>query len=135
MLERLMNNIDLYQKKSDGCYNKNYVIKLINNYRSHPAILEVPNKLFYDNELCCKGDALINIATGADGWQYLQNPDVPVIFHNVLGQNERESSSPRFVSVKLSLGKYLLIFFLVKQLFQRLRNRNGYKIHSTITRQ
>ena len=32
-------------------YHTEAVTKLLQNYRSHPAIIEVPNKCFYNNEL------------------------------------------------------------------------------------
>lgn len=32
-------------------FNNKYITQLICNYRSHPAILEVPNRLFYENVL------------------------------------------------------------------------------------
>lgn len=35
-------------------YNHKYITQLVKNYRSHPAILSIPNKLFYDNKLEAK---------------------------------------------------------------------------------
>ena len=32
-------------------YDSRVLTKLIRNYRSHPAILKLPNEMFYDNEL------------------------------------------------------------------------------------
>lgn len=52
LLERLMEHNPLYQKNSNtGKYDSQYLTKLIQNYRSHKYILDVPNKCFYDNEL------------------------------------------------------------------------------------
>uniref|UniRef100_A0AAX7T2H5 RNA helicase n=1 Tax=Astatotilapia calliptera TaxID=8154 RepID=A0AAX7T2H5_ASTCA len=51
LLERLMNNFSVYQKNADGVFSKRFVTKLLRNYRSHPAILKIPNELFYDGEL------------------------------------------------------------------------------------
>lgn len=34
-----------------GEFNKTYITQLVNNYRSHPSILKVPNELFYENKL------------------------------------------------------------------------------------
>lgn len=93
MLERLM-RIDLYKKNNDGKYDSRYVTKLLNNYRSHPAILEIPSKLFYDGELNPMGDNLINIAVGT--LEYLKNKDFPVIFHHIVGKDIRENVSPRY---------------------------------------
>lgn len=86
-----MNTVDIYQKK-DGKYNNNVLTKLINNYRSHSAILKVPNQLFYDGELKEKGDDLINIAVG---WEFLPNPKLPLFYHHIVGKDVKESTSPR----------------------------------------
>lgn len=46
LLERLYKtNKNLYDN------NPAYITKLVNNFRSHRDILEIPNELFYDNEL------------------------------------------------------------------------------------
>lgn len=39
------------ESRPDGPYDQKYVTKLLQNFRSHPAILEVPNQLFYKFEL------------------------------------------------------------------------------------
>lgn len=45
-------NDKLYMKDPrTKSYNPVYVTKLANNYRSHPAILRIPNELYYDGEL------------------------------------------------------------------------------------
>ncbi|KAG9352845.1 hypothetical protein JZ751_017421 [Albula glossodonta] len=52
LLERLMLDNPLYQKEEkSGRFNNKFVTKLLRNYRSHPAILKIPNELFYDGEL------------------------------------------------------------------------------------
>ncbi|KAG0494866.1 hypothetical protein HPP92_005860 [Vanilla planifolia] len=52
------------------CYeggDENYVTKLLRNYRSHPAILELPSKIFYRGELiACKDDDDCSIYDGAN---------------------------------------------------------------------
>lgn len=32
-------------------YNRSFIVQLVKNYRSHPSILFVPNRLFYKNRL------------------------------------------------------------------------------------
>lgn len=51
MIERLM-DMDIYKRDPlTNKYNSNVITKLIQNYRSHPAIIQLSNQMFYDNEL------------------------------------------------------------------------------------
>ncbi|XP_031700309.1 putative helicase mov-10-B.2 [Anarrhichthys ocellatus] len=96
LLERLMKDFSLY-RKDEGEFNNRFVTKLLRNYRSHPAILKVPNELFYDNELQCCADEILR--SSYCGWEYLKNKNFPVIFRGVTGIDEREKSSPSFFNV------------------------------------
>ncbi|XP_035761375.1 putative helicase mov-10-B.2 isoform X5 [Neolamprologus brichardi] len=97
LLERLMNNFPMYQKNADDVFNNSFFTKLVRNYRSHPAILEVPNELFYDGELQpCADEYAQNFYCG---WKHLPKQNFPVIFHGVTGKDEREASSPSFFNV------------------------------------
>ncbi|GJQ87580.1 hypothetical protein Trydic_g17422 [Trypoxylus dichotomus] len=97
MLERLMTTIELYKKNPDGKYNPMVLTKLLNNYRSHPSILHLPNTLFYEKELIAKGDDLVNIALN---WERLPNKKFPIIFHSVQGADQREANSPSYFNVQ-----------------------------------
>lgn len=90
MLERLMKSSPYKKTKNTG-YDENYVTKLINNYRSHPSILHIPNKLFYDDELLAMGGRHTTIA---ESWSNLPKKNFPIIFHATKAQESRESSSP-----------------------------------------
>ncbi|XP_071993717.1 helicase MOV-10 isoform X2 [Engystomops pustulosus] len=96
LLERLMTQNPLYGKSS-GSYNPQFVTKLLLNYRSHPDILNVPNELFYEKELQAKADELITHAYC--NWEKLPKKNFPIIFHHVLGKDEREGNSPSFFNV------------------------------------
>lgn len=51
LMEHLFNR-RLYQRDPlTGQFNPKYITQLLDNYRSHPAILQTPNELFYENTL------------------------------------------------------------------------------------
>ncbi|XP_073243084.1 putative helicase mov-10-B.1 isoform X2 [Porites lutea] len=96
LLERLMTLCSAYSRGLTGSYDSDLLTKLVNNYRSHRAIIEIPKQLFYDDELNeCAGD-FRNVMLG---WEELPNKDFPIIFHPVYGKDEREGSSPSFFNV------------------------------------
>ena len=50
---------EIYKRKEEEPHYDNRVLtKLLRNYRSHPAILKLPNRMFYDNELEVHADEL-----------------------------------------------------------------------------
>lgn len=111
LLERLMNIKEVYGRKEDNLYDNRVLTKLLKNYRSHPAILKLPNELFYDNELQPCAD--INERNLFCSWKQLPVPGFPIIFHGVIGQDQREQKSPSYfnpeeVSVVVNYVKMLL---------------------------
>uniref|UniRef100_A0AAQ6A7X2 RNA helicase n=1 Tax=Amphiprion ocellaris TaxID=80972 RepID=A0AAQ6A7X2_AMPOC len=96
LLERLMTDFPVYCKE-DGVFNNCFVTKLLCNYRSHPAILKVPNELFYDGELQVCADEILR--NSYCRWEYLPKMGFPVIFHGVAGIDQREKTSPSFFNV------------------------------------
>ncbi|ROL44890.1 putative RNA helicase SDE3 [Anabarilius grahami] len=99
LLERLMKQNTLYQKSQDGnsVYDSRFVTKLLRNYRSHPAILKIPNELFYENELQVFANQMEREAFCH--WEHLPKKGFPVVFHGVMGKDEREANSPSFFNV------------------------------------
>lgn len=99
LLERLMNGTNsLYRKNpDDGTYDQKFVTKLLRNYRSHPQILKIPNELFYDMELENHQDPFIS--NSYCQWEHLPKKDFPLIFHGVLGVDDREEKSPSFFNI------------------------------------
>ncbi|XP_076124950.1 putative helicase mov-10-B.1 [Alosa pseudoharengus] len=98
LLERLMRDCPLYQKSKDvHQYNGRFVTKLLRNYRSHPAILKVPNELFYDNELQVFANKMDREAFC--NWDHLPKKGFPLVFCGVMGKDEREANSPSFFNV------------------------------------
>ncbi|AWP02474.1 putative helicase mov-10-B.1 [Scophthalmus maximus] len=98
LLERLMRHNDLYQTNADsGQYDTRFVTKLLRNYRSHAAILKIPNELFYENKLQVFADQ--GDRETYCNWEHLPKKGFPVIFHGVMGKDEREANSPSFFNV------------------------------------
>ncbi|NXH52071.1 SDE3 helicase, partial [Rhabdornis inornatus] len=115
LLERLMLHNPLY-KKSSGGYNPQFITKLLWNYRSHEAILRIPNELFYDNELkVCKRDGL-DIRNLYCTWEELPKKGFPIIFHGVCGEDQREAKSPSFFN---TAEIEILVHYLKKLLLSR----------------
>ncbi|MEW5312364.1 MAG: hypothetical protein WDW38_004005 [Sanguina aurantia] len=90
-------------------YNPVYITKLLQNYRSHPSILSLPNKLFYGDELMAKADPII---TGSMlGWEELPNKLFPLLFHAVVGEDTREGNSPSWFN---TLEAKLVLEYVLK---------------------
>lgn len=93
LLERLM-DCEPYQRMENGYYNPQMLTKLLKNFRSHADIIEVSNKLFYENELQVHGDEMIT--SSMTSWEKLPHKGCPLIFHGVCGRDLRESSCPSY---------------------------------------
>ncbi|GAA6222732.1 putative helicase mov-10-B.1 [Lates japonicus] len=92
LLERLMRDIDLYKSHDIYGFNDRFVTKLLRNYRSHPAILKIPNELFYKGEL--QPYAHKKNCSSYCKWERLPKKGFPVIFHGVAGTIERDDNNP-----------------------------------------
>lgn len=96
LLERLT-VMDPYERSEEADvlgnhFDKRMITKLVHNYRSHPSILDLPNKAFYNGDLIA--DADITRSHRFVGWEHLPTSGFPIIFHGVEGEDMRESNSP-----------------------------------------
>lgn len=92
LLERLMGQ-PLYARP----YNQHCITKLVKNFRSHPKLLELPSRLYYDKELVPAADpVLVNSLLHFEGLPAQARGKFPLIFHGVIGQDQREEKSPSF---------------------------------------
>ncbi|KAF8869389.1 AAA domain-containing protein [Infundibulicybe gibba] len=73
------------------------VVKLINNFRSHNAILKFPNDRFYGGDLRSCAD--VKIINNYIDSPYLPSKEFPIVFHSVSGKDDREASSPSFFNI------------------------------------
>ncbi|KAH7924379.1 P-loop containing nucleoside triphosphate hydrolase protein, partial [Leucogyrophana mollusca] len=72
------------------------VVKLLQNFRNHPAIIRFSDDTFYGGELSAAGDPLvINSLLGSN---LVQN-NFPVLFHSINGKDERETGSPSYFNI------------------------------------
>lgn len=111
LLERYMIDQPVYYKP----YDERIITKLLNNYRSHPAILELPNRLFYDGELNVFADPLMR--ESFCDWEKLPSKDFPIIFHGIIGRDMREERSPSFFNPE----EVSVVHDYVKSLLQKKR--------------
>ena len=93
LLERLF-SLDMYES------NKYAVsTSLVNNYRSHEALLAVTSALFYGGELRCCADRWKQ--DFAVKWEGLESEKFPIQFHDVsTGKHHAEVDSPSFFNRK-----------------------------------
>lgn len=83
LLERLTDK-GLYAKNpTTNEYDPQVITQLRDNFRSHPALLEYPNRTFYAGKLRAK--ASTEKTHWAVGWDRLPNRSFPLIFHPVVG--------------------------------------------------
>ena len=88
-LERLTLTCKLYQRdKSTNAFDPQTLTKLVNNYRSHPDILELPNRLFYQGELVPHAHRA-DVKHSLSHWEHAPNPRCPLIFCGVEGKSRR----------------------------------------------
>jgi superfamily I DNA and/or RNA helicase len=95
LLERLM-ALPLYSRGADG-YDVRCITKLVRNFRSHPALLRLPGRLFYADELVpCADRTIVDSLLQFSGLTEQGKGRVPLVVHGVVGQDMREASSPSF---------------------------------------
>jgi len=98
------------------------VVKLVKNFRSHPAILKFPNERFYRGDLQACGDPkVIDFYVGSS---HLVNKKFPIVFHSISGKDDREATSPSFFNIDEVT--------MVKTLIQKLRMDKKLRISETL---
>ena len=89
-------NLPKYSK--DPEFNPKYVTQLLDNYRSHPSILEFCSVQFYGGNLRAKSNPEdVNFAVG---WNSLPNKDFPIILHSVEAPCQQQSQGFSYFNVQ-----------------------------------
>lgn len=114
LLERIMS------KRRYRDFDKNYVIQLLDNYRSHPGILQFSNVLFYDSKLRAR-IAEPDKSYGL-GWKYLSNKKLPILFHCNKTPNATDPSGNSY----FNNGEIEMVRFYVELLLRH--GINGVKV-------
>ena len=85
------------------------VVKLVKNFRTHPDILRFSNQHFYHGELQAVGNE--GITRSLENWDELPKKRFPLIFHSIIGKDQREGSSPSFFNIEeaTQVKKYCLL--------------------------
>lgn len=122
LLERLMARIpylrDLGKFSNHGCYDPLVVTKLVQNYRSHEAILAISSRLFYHSEMIsCAEESLKNCLCE---WDALPKKDggFPLLFHGVkvrmfYCKYTQWAWYPATLQINSSLVDFYCLFFFV----------------------
>lgn len=90
IMERL-SKLTAYKESENRKYN---CVDLVENYRSHKAIIQFASKQFYGNTLKAMADP--KLVTSLQNWSKLPNPKFPLLFYAVEGQDMRDADSPSF---------------------------------------
>ncbi|XP_055384594.1 putative helicase mov-10-B.1 [Condylostylus longicornis] len=97
LLERLLNR-KCYRVNDDRMYNRTIQTRLVRNFRTHPGILSISNKLFYSNDLIACAN--IDLTHWAIGWNNLPQKELPLIFHHVSGHTKQDMYSHSLFNLK-----------------------------------
>jgi len=117
ILERLMKRPIYQPSEAEQKYDHRVITKLLNNYRSHKDIMQVPNECFYENELKECADEYIK--KSLCDWEHLPKQNFPVIFHGVNGRDQREGNSPSFFNPQ----EASIVNAYVKKIMETKKNR------------
>jgi len=116
LLERLM-AMELYSKD----YDRRCITKLVKNFRSHKELLTIPKMLYYDNELeACADERMTESCLNFPGLtEEARREKVPLVFHGVIGQDQKEETSPSFFNIE----EAVIVLDYIKQICQMKENK------------
>lgn len=92
-MERLMNSEPYQRNAKTNAYCSSMLTQLLQNFRSHPDIINISNDLFYHGDLV--PSAPIEKTHRFLGWSKLPIKHVPIIFDATVGLAQQEGKSKR----------------------------------------
>lgn len=93
LIERLMKSNPYQRNAKTKAFCSRMLTQLLQNFRSHPDIINISNDLFYDGELV--PSAPIAKTHRFLGWSKLPVKHVPIIFDAMVGTARQEGKSKR----------------------------------------
>ena len=93
-------------------YDRKYITQLVDNFRSHPAILNFPNVQFYDGNLRARAD--LREISFALNWKLLPNRTFPIILHSAVADCHQEKNGFSFFN-ETEVG---IVKFYVEELLE-----------------
>lgn len=93
LIARLMNRESYQRNAITKAYSSRMLTQLLQNFRSHPDIINISNDLFYNSELVPK--APTELTDRYLGWWKLPVKNVPILFDVTVGIAARDANSPR----------------------------------------
>ncbi|KAF6260076.1 hypothetical protein COO60DRAFT_1700525 [Scenedesmus sp. NREL 46B-D3] len=98
LLERLAGSKPYSAAEQHPTAAAGLIVKLVRNYRSHPELLELPSRLFYGGQLqaCASSDVTHTLLH----WERLRCKPMPLLFHSIVGKDEREGNSPSWFNIQ-----------------------------------
>lgn len=90
----IMERLSKFTAYKEGENRKYNCVDLVENYRSHKAIIQFASKQFYGNTLKAMADS--KLVNSLLTWSKLPNPKFPLLFYAVEGQDMRDADSPSF---------------------------------------
>lgn len=96
LIARLMNRESYQRNAITNAYSSRMLTQLLQNFRSHPDIINISNDLFYDSELVPK--APIELTDRYLGWWKLPVKNVPILFDTTVGCAAKDKNSPRYLN-------------------------------------
>jgi len=70
------------------------IVKLLRNYRANSKLLELPSRMFYEDELIASAEE--TSVAPPHNWDEMNGLGFPMLFYGVKGQQMREGESPSY---------------------------------------